>query len=142
MNLIITFYYLNKDLFSEILPIMIETFESADYLVETNGLYNFTPPFPYAFSLKLQGSNKKEFKTYIVDMDNTLIDKTNLSSFNIKLLNNNLHYWSIIGSLIKSFPDTSPAFFTGYLTDKNKKEELLLFSSSRPISNLMKLHQI
>ncbi|KAA0257946.1 hypothetical protein FHQ18_06020 [Deferribacter autotrophicus] len=143
MNVIITFYYLNKNLFSEILPILIETFENADYLIETYGLNNTTPSLPHSFSLKLQGSNKKEFKSFIIDMDNTLTDNTlNPSTLKINLLNNNLHYWSIAGSLVKSFPDASPAFFTGYLTDKNKKDELLLFNSSKPLSSLMKLHQI
>ncbi|MGA1862209.1 hypothetical protein OWM07_04955 [Deferribacter thermophilus] len=136
MNYLITFYYLNKKLFiEEIYPLIIETLENADYLTQSFGHLFETPDIITVTSLKIVGSQKKEIKKIIVDMDNIIENSLEPVIKPDKIIDNNLHYWQLAGSIIKSFPDTSTAYFTGFLTEKNKKDILNIFANSRPITN-------
>lgn len=136
MNYQITFIYLNKDLFLyEILPLLIETFESADYFIKICGNNLTIPDITPQTTIKIIGSKKNEIKKVIIDLDNVVRNSKHLVVKPDIILNNNNHYWQLAGCLIKSFPDTSTAFFTGYLTDNNKKDLLEIFMSSKPIAN-------
>ena len=128
--------------FDTIVKLLITSGEESDYQVKT---YSYMPnnlKAPLMIETKLIGSLKNEFESIVVDFDNIVLntnkDSIYLSadSLDIKYNFSATHYWHLFGNLFNKIQDISPAFVTGYLLEKDMKEELSIFRQYLSSNNI------
>jgi hypothetical protein len=131
MNYDLYFVGFKHKVFDEILKLLIISAKESDYLVENHSYAPENLKSPRRLLLKITGSLKKESKSILIDFDNLSISNMDFEIINRKTIglqgSSGLHYWKIIGYLMKNLQDISPAYFTGYLVENKMEEELEAF---------------
>lgn len=126
MNYSVYLVGLDADLTTICSKLLIQTAQSADYIVETEGFSILSNTVYTAYKINLSYGKRKETSTILLDFDssNLKIDyhlSLNHTILNINKDNRKNYYWIIFSCIFRIINDLSPAYATGYLLD-NKLE--------------------
>ena len=139
MNYNVFFCGLMCKTFDTLMRLIIESVRESDYLVSTVTRPLFAPHSVIAVEMSMVGSAKKDWTAIVVDYDNVYIGEPVVMHLMPKImgvgqLDDQRHYWGVIGGLFKIISDISPAYISSYLIEHNMSAELAIFKQYTLVS--------